>query len=636
MGEGLTMAPSDPVLEARYRSLARRPPVPAGDRILVVDVERQRLGLLEGGRLLAEYPVSTSSRGLGTEDGSFRTPPGWHRIHARVGEGADPGTVFRSRVPSGEIWRGEPTEEDLILARVLTLEGLEEGFNRGPGVDSLERTIYIHGTSQPGLLGRPASHGCVRLGTGDVIDLFGRCREGDPVLVAPGPMGRLHFAGVGGSGMSALAQFAAARGIPVSGSDRSFDRGGNPAGRALLEAAGVRILPQDGSGVDGDCAGVVHSTAVEDQVPDIREARAHGVPLLHRSELLAFFVAEHRTLAITGTSGKSTAVAMAFEILRGAGRDPSVITGGDLRALKGEGLWGNAWTGGSDLLVIEADESDGSLVRYAPAVGVVMNLQKDHKEMDVVAGMFRTFRERSRAFCVGDAPNLAEFREGSTVFGGTEEAGLRCREVAGTPGGSTFTLRGVRFEVPVPGFHNVENALAAIAGCLALGVPLEAMAGPLAAFQGVARRFETLGRARGVEVVDDFGHNPAKVAATLATARDRSRRTLAVFQPHGFGPLRFLRREFAQAFTEGLRPGDLLLLLPVFFAGGTVSRDVDSADLAGDIRALGASAEAVASREALVEAILAQAREGDLVVVMGARDPSLTDLAKGILARLGA
>lgn len=637
MDAGLTMAPEDPVLEARYRSLARRSPVPAGDRVLVVDVERQRLGLLEGGRLAAEWPVSTSSLGLGSEEGSFRTPGGWHRIRARIGEGAGPGAVFRSRVATGETWGGEATEEDLILARVLTLEGLEEGVNRGPGVDSLERYIYIHGTSQPGLLGRPASHGCVRMACASVIELFDRVREGDPVLVAPGPVGRLHFAGVGGSGMSALAQFAAARGVPVSGSDRGFDRGGNAAGRALLEAAGVRIVPQDGSGVAPECSAVVASTAVEDQVPDLRAARDLGVPVLHRSELLAHFVAEHRTLAISGTSGKSTAVAMAFEILAGAGLDPSVITGGDLRALRSRGLWGNAWTGGSGLLVIEADESDGSLVRYRPAVGVVMNLQKDHKEMEEVAALFRTFRERTReAFCVGEAPNLAGLREGATVFGAGPGADLRCEAVRETPDGTAFTVRGVPFRLPVPGLHNVENALAAIAGCLALGVPLEAMPGPLAAFQGVARRFESLGRARGVEVVDDFAHNPAKVAASLATARARSRRTLAVFQPHGFGPLRFLRREFAQAFREGQRPGDLLYLLPVFYAGGTVTRDVDSGDLAGDLWALGAAAEAVPGRKDLVAILAAEAAEGDLVLVMGARDPSLTDLAREILAALGA
>jgi len=621
----------DPLAAIRYLSLAGPGPHPG--RILVVDAGRQRLALLEDGRVLAEYPVSTASAGIGGEEGSFRTPPGWHRIHARIGAGAPAGTVFKGRVPTGEVWEGEPREEDLILGRILTLDGLEPGVNSGPGVDSLDRYIYIHGTSQPGLLGTPASHGCVRMACRDVLDLFDRVREGDRVLVAQGPMGRLHFTGAGGSGMSALAQFAVREG-PVSGSDRGFDQGRNPGGRALLEKAGVRVVPQDGSGVAG-AAAVVYSTAVEDDVPDIREARSLGIPLLHRSELLAHYVEEGRTLAFTGTSGKSTSVAMAFEILRGAGRDPSVITGGDLRALQAEGLWGNAWAGGSDLLVIEADESDGSLVRYSPAVGVVLNLQKDHKAMEEVAAMFRTFRSRTReAFCVGDAPNLAEFASGALVFGAGPLAELRCEDVEEGPDGCAFTVRGVRFRLPVPGVHNVENAMAAIAGCLSLGVPVEAMAEPLAGFLGVARRFQSLGSARGVEVVDDFGHNPAKIAASLRTARNRAGRVLAVFQPHGFGPLRFLRNEFVQAFAEGLRPGDRLWMLDVFYAGGTVNRDISSAEVAAEISARGAGAFHAPSREWLVETLAATAKPGDLVLVMGARDPSLTDLAKAVLARL--
>jgi UDP-N-acetylmuramate--alanine ligase len=152
-------------------------------RLLVVDVERQRLSLLEEGIESRAYPVSTSAAGIGADDGSFRTPPGWHRIQARIGAGAPAGAVFESRVETGRVWRGEPAADDLILTRVLTLEGLEEGLNRGPGRDSLARHIYIHGTNHEGALGRPASHGCVRMASADVMDLFARVAEGDPVVV---------------------------------------------------------------------------------------------------------------------------------------------------------------------------------------------------------------------------------------------------------------------------------------------------------------------------------------------------------------------------------------------------------------------------------------------------------------------
>jgi len=636
---------SAPILAAHYRALAlqglARPGLALAlpSRFLVVDVARQRLGLMADGVLAGEYPVSTALAGIGGADGSLRTPPGWHRIQARIGAGAEAGTVFRDRVATGEVWRGEERSDDLILGRILTLDGLEPGVNRGPGCDSMERTIYLHGTNHAALLGTPDSHGCVRMACADVMALFELVREGDPVLVAEGParsLGRLHFAGVAGSGMSALAQYFAQQGGRASGSDRSFDQGRNGAGRALLERAGVLLHPQDGSGVQGDCAAVVYSTAVEQQVPDFARARALGVPLVHRSELLAHFVAERRTLAITGTSGKSTTVAMVFEILRGAGRDPSVITGGELVALQRQGLWGNAWAGASDLLVVEADESDGSVVRYHPALGVILNLQRDHKEMDEVAGMFAAFRAQAReGFVVGEEANLAPFAAGASVFGFGPGAGTRGEDVLERGDGSSFRVERTGFRLNVPGRHNVANALAAIAACRAVGVPLPAMVAPLERFQGVARRFQVLGSARGVEVVDDFGHNPAKVTASIRTAHLRAGRVLAVFQPHGYGPMRFLRADFVAAFAAELAPQDRLWLLDIFYAGGSASRDISSAEVAAEISHRGVQASYAPSREGLVAVLAAEAREGDLILVTGARDPSLTGLARDILAALG-
>ncbi|MBI3130615.1 MAG: L,D-transpeptidase family protein [Acidobacteria bacterium] len=637
----------DPVLAARTRSLAyaalSRPGSPFSSvprRLVVVDVARQRLALLVEGELAFETSVSTALNGIGGTEGSFRTPPGWHRIHARIGLGSEPGAIFRSREATGEVWKGEALDEDLILTRVLTLEGLEPGVNQGPGCDSRERTIYLHGTNQEARLGTAVSHGCVRLGNAAVIDLAELLREGDAVLIAVEGaeaglgLGRLHFAGVAGSGMSALAQFCALKGSPVSGSDRSFDRGERPEARALLEACGIRILPQDGSAVAGDCAAVVCSTAVEDTVPDVLAARAAGVPVLHRSELLAHLVAAHRTVAVSGTSGKSTTTAMVFELLRGAGRDPSVITGGDLRLLQSEGSWGNAHVGASDLLVIEADESDGSLVRYEPAVGVVLNLQRDHKELDVVEGFYRTFLAQCREGSVlGEAENLAAYREGRTVTGFGPAATLRAEHLRLEPGRSHFTVGGVAFELPLPGRHNVEDALAALGACRLLGVPLADLVAPLAAFQGVGRRFQTVGEARGVRVVDDYAHNPAKIEAALRAAQSQAGRVLAIFQPHGFGPLAFMREELVQVLKATLRPGDRLWFLPVFYSGGTVNRTVTSAEVVAELQADGVAAQA-AERGDLPARIAAEARTGDLVLLMGARDPSLPALAEQLLAGL--
>jgi UDP-N-acetylmuramate--alanine ligase len=583
-------------------------------------------------------------------------------VHARIGAGAIAGTVFESREPTGAVWRGEPREDDLILTRVLTLEGLEEGVNRGPGHDSLERYIYLHGTNHEAALGRPDSHGCVRLSNLGISEVFDQLAEGDLVAVIgdaaadagavevtpaetpfpdPAGPGRFHYAGLGGSGMSALAQFQVMTGGVASGSDRAFDRGERAASRAQLEALGVRVFPQDGSGIAGAAALVV-STAVEEQVPDVAAARTRSLPVVHRSRMLAHFVAGHRAIAVSGTSGKSTVVAMIFEILRGAGRDPGVITGGDLLALEREGYWGNAWAGDSDLLVVEADESDGSLVRYEPAIGVVLNLERDHKEVHEVAAMFAAFTRRTRAALVtGDAANLGDLVGEARARGlAVSVAGFRpAADVQGEglellPDASVFTVRGTRFTLPVPGRHNVENALAAIAACAVVGVPLPAMVEPLARFAGVGRRFQSLGVARGVEVVDDFAHNPAKLRAALLTGQRRAARVLAVFQPHGFGPTRFLRAELVTALVETLRPADRAWLLEIFYAGGTAVRDLSSADLVADLKARNAHAEFAPSREWLVTRLAAEARSGDLVLVMGARDPSLTTFAGEVLTAI--
>ncbi len=640
--------PSDPkslrALELAEAALARPGAPPAlPDRLLVVDVERQTATLIDAGRAVAAWPVSTARNGIGGAENSFKTPPGWHRIHALIGGEAEPGTVFSSREPTGQTWRGEASGDDLILTRILTLDGLEDGINRGPGHDSLERYIYLHGTNHEDLLGRPMSCGCVRLSNADIRALFGAVREGDLVLIAlsetraiPDPKsGRFHYAGLGGSGMSAIAQFQAMTGGTVSGSDRAFDHGERGGLRAQFEALGIAVLPQDGSGIGDDCAALVVSTAVEEQVPDYAAAKAKSVPIIHRSEMLAYFVNEYRSIAVTGTSGKSTVTGMIFEILRGAGRDPSVMTGGDLPLLQAEGLPGNAFAGGSDLLVVEADESDGSLVRYAPAIGVILNLQRDHKEMDEVAAMFATLRARTReALVVGDQDNLDQFAGGALRFGLTACADVRGEDVVLGAGSSRFRVGDTIFELPVPGAHNVMNALAAIAAAHAVGVPFAEMAEPLTRFSGIGRRFQTIGTARGVEVVDDFAHNAEKIAAAIRTAKLRGKRVLAVYQPHGYGPTRFLRQDFITTFGRELAAEDRLWMLEIFYAGGTATRDFSAAEIVDEIAARGTQAEFAASRNWLIGRIAEVARDGDVVLVMGARDPSLTAFARSILDKL--
>lgn len=445
----------------------------------------------------------------------------------------------------------------------------------------------------------------------------------------------IHFVGIGGAGMSALAQIHAMDGGPATGSDRDFDRGRGAGLKSRLEALGVKLFPQNGSALTDETELVVLSTAIEDSNPEIAAAKALGVPLMHRSEFLARHVSEMRTIAVTGTSGKSTVVAMIFEILEAAGRGPSVITGGALIALQKRGLTGNAFRGKSDILVVEADESDGSLVNYKPAVGVFLNLTKDHLEVSALREIFLKFRGNVATALVNeDDPALADIRADVTF--GLSSGTVRAEGLDLTAGGSSFRVKDAAFTLPVPGRHNVENAVAAIAACVNEGVPLSDCARGLAGFQGVARRFQSIGTARGVEVIDDFAHNPAKIAATLAAARLRGRRTLAVYQPHGFAPTRHLKNELIAAFAEGLRAEDRLWLPDIYYVGGTASKDISSRDVVEPLRAKGLLAFHVPERSAIAAEIAAVAREGDVVIVMGARDPSLSDFAREALAALAS
>ncbi|MCB9495663.1 MAG: UDP-N-acetylmuramate--alanine ligase [Fibrobacteria bacterium] len=449
---------------------------------------------------------------------------------------------------------------------------------------------------------------------------------------------RWHFAGIGGTGMSAIAFYLLGRGEVVSGSDRLFDRGGGEGIRGALEARGAMIFPQDGSGISEGVRLVV-STAIEEGVPEVQAARRCGCEIVHRSEALASIANSTRTIAVSGTSGKSTVTAMVFRILRGAGQDPSVISGGVLRELSALGHWGNAYGGSGEWLVIEADESDGSLVRYAPEIGLMLNLDRDHKELPELRDLFRTFRDRSRVFVAnGDREECLALGDESTRWFGMrrrthpslDEFDLASDEVS-------FRIGGHLCVVPFPGRHMVENALAAIQVCLEAGVPLETCAKSLASFAGVGRRHELVGVRKDVQVFDDFAHNPSKVAAALQAARlvAGTGRIHAIFQPHGFGPLRFLFDDFVEEFARALTPSDRLWIAPVYDAGGSADRSISSADLASALSRRGVAAQAPSRRSEIPALLAREVRPGDVVYSMGARDPELAGFAREVFAALG-
>lgn len=435
--------------------------------------------------------------------------------------------------------------------------------------------------------------------------------------------------------MSALAQFHALGGDKVTGSDRLLDRGEIPDLRLKFQELGIELFAQDGSGITSDTQKVVVSGAIEDDNPELTRASELDIPIEHRADALAAHVAAYRTIAVAGTSGKSTVTAMIFEILTAAGVSPSLITGAPLTTLSMKGLLGNAYRGSSNRLIIEADESDGTLPKYHPEVGLLLNMGKDHKEIKELRELFLSFREYSRKFVVNaDEENLSEFQAGATTYG-FRKGEVRGEHLDLSPKGSWFVVDGAEIELNIPGRHNAENALAAAAAARAAGVSLQETAAALSIYKGVSRRFEEVGKARGVFVVDDYAHNPDKIRAVFSAGRLRAERILAVFQPHGFGPTRFLKDDFIKAFSDVLQEEDILWLPEIYYAGGTAVKDISSEDLAGPIRERGGDARTTSERAGLPAEIAKEARSGDLVLILGARDPTLGAFAREVLEALG-
>ena len=440
----------------------------------------------------------------------------------------------------------------------------------------------------------------------------------------------LHFAGIMGSGMSAIAQYLAWEGRAITGSDRIAFAPEMKETKEELERCGCLLFPQDGSGVSPATEALVISTAIEEDNPDIVAARKRGIPIVHRSDVLAAIVASHRTIAVCGTSGKSTVTALVFEILRACGQSPSVLTGANLIRLNEEGFLGNAFKGDSGILVMEADESDGTLVKYRPEKAVFLNLSKDHKSVAQALELFeRLAGQTPLVIKNGDDPELKSI-QAARLFGLLEGADCRPEAVKGVTPSVRFTLKGTDFELPLPGGHNLSNALAALCVCQSQGCSLERMVGPMREFGGVMRRFSVSRTLKGVTVIDDYAHNPDKIRAALFTARDFGKRIFAVFQPHGYGPTRFLKDELVETFAGFIRNTDEVYFLPIYYAGGTVKKDISSEDLADWVSKRGVRSYAPQNRKGLLADLTQRVKPGDAVIVMGARDPTLSLLAQEI------
>jgi UDP-N-acetylmuramate--alanine ligase len=445
---------------------------------------------------------------------------------------------------------------------------------------------------------------------------------------------RAHFVGVGGAGMAPLASIVAARGWRVSG----CDLGVSDVTREL-QAGGIPVAQGHDPSHVAEAELVVASSAVPADAPEVAAARAAGLPIVKRAALTGGLTRTARALCVAGTHGKTTTTSLAAVMLLGAGVDASVLVGS---AVPGIGVGGRS--GGADVLVVESDEFDRSFLNFRPYVALVQNVEADHLDY---YGDLAAIDEAFRAFLalvppggraiVGrdDAGAMRVAPPDATTFGLGEGADwraidLRQNEVGGTdfavagPGGRRFSIR-----LAIPGEHNVRNALAAAAAIDALGVDPAVGAAALADFRGPRRRFELRGEVGGVAVYDDYAHNPTKVRAALAGARTRTPgRLWCLFQPHTYHRTWSLFDDFARSFGEA----DRVLVLPIYSPAGREQPipEVSSERL---VAAMGhASASAVGSFDEAIEAVVADARPGDLVVTMGAGD--VTRLAPALVERL--
>jgi len=414
----------------------------------------------------------------------------------------------------------------------------------------------------------------------------------------------VHFIGIGGVGMSALAQAFLDAGFAVTGADRSLGDGSAARSPVLaaLERQGVRLFPDDGSGVGPDTARVIVSTAVEETNGGLRRARALGIPVTHRAAALAEVLASRRLVAVAGTCGKSTVTAILGHVLAACGFDPVVVNGAQIVGWDAAGSRvGSTRRGTGGFAVAEVDESDKSLVAFRPYAAIVTNASADHYSKEEMDAVFDAFVE--------DVPG--------PVLDGRRER---------------IVPSAVARTIPLPGEHNAVNAECALRMAAALGADPARLAEAVRTFPGVERRLQRIGSCAGAAVYDDYAHNPEKLHAMLTTLQGAyPKGVAAVWRPHGYAPLRKMLDALAEMFRATLRPCDRLLLPPVYDAGGTTDRSINSDALAA--RLAGLPVRLVENLEDAEADLRTHAPAFGAIVLAGARDPGLPRLARRLAGK---
>lgn len=440
------------------------------------------------------------------------------------------------------------------------------------------------------------------------------------------------FIGVAGVGMSAIAQYLANTKNFVSGSDRLFQHEPNHILRQQLEAENIKTFVQGEAKIDNDTDFVVISTAIEPTVPEYKQALEMNIPVIHRSQMLKKITESKKTIAVSGTSGKSSTTAMIFTILEHCGFSPSMINGSGLTSLQKKGKIGNAAVGTGDWLVIEADESDGSLVNYSPEIGLLLNIDRDHKEFEELDKIFTQFACQVKDEMIVNLDNerSKEFSKNSEFDFGTEKTKFYAQNIVQFSNKLEFAISDVKFSIPIIGLHNVENACSSIAVCSKLGISIEKIAEAFTKYEGIDRRMQIIGVHNKVTFIDDYAHNPVKIENAIKSAQNLSSRVFCFFQPHGYAPMLFFKDEFIQRLSKTLRKEDEIFIPPIFYAGGTANKSISSQEIIDELKSHNVNAFLSSPREQFSQQIKNKVKQNDIVLIMGARDPSLGEFAKQI------
>ena len=423
------------------------------------------------------------------------------------------------------------------------------------------------------------------------------------------PGQHVHVVGVAGVGMNAVAQVLLGLGLRVTGSDRFFDQDTRLPVLDKLEGLGVQLHPQDGSALSADTAGVIISTAIEATNPDRQRAEKLEVPVIHRATALARASRNASIIAIAGTAGKSTTTGMCGWLLEACGLNPSVVNGAGIANWIDANTPGNVRLGTPDLWILEADESDRSLLVFRPDWAVISNISQDHFNLGESVDLFRQFAGQVQKGIVC-GPGVAELLQGHT--------GARLIEA------TTETL-----PLSLPGAHNQENARLAYTLCQQLGAHPGQLRGLLPDFRGIERRLERMtDPSAAIQVFDDYAHNPGKIAAAWKTFHDQPGTIHGIWRPHGYGPLSANADALAEMFQTVCRDQDQLHLLPVFYAGGTAGGELGSEDFVQRLKDRKVPARYHVDYGVLEARLREILRPNDIVLIMGARDPALPRFAR--------